>query len=152
MNLDKFQHAINVVENADILGLPFDIAIWAEKQQGFWRKFFYGRYTDNKTPCCAVGWMCRTKWFQDQGFVFDREGIPVYKGNLGYAAVAKFLEISEQEAAALFSPCDHEREHIGTKNRPNTAEAVVVDMRKLMEGYKKKSFENVPKLLIEEKV
>ncbi len=59
---------------------------------------------------CAMGWVAHRKMFRgfslDYGYGLGAGRVPVYQGEVNYAAVAKLFGITERDVTSLFGPSE----------------------------------------------
>lgn len=96
----------------------FDMSFWTAHEDEICDPHAWGEYIKNpkhicQSSACAIGWYClkvsprgqlKLKHQIDGGY------IPVYKNHKDFKAVAKFFNITQKEADALFSPDSYEDE------------------------------------------
>jgi hypothetical protein len=96
VHIERVTRAIALLRWVHAEFLPFDIADWFEEPE---------ETLNCGTAACAVGWMARDPWMQEQGLaIVDAE--PVYLGHtrsVGFYAVAAFFDIPHNLAQYVFT-------------------------------------------------
>jgi len=122
MNRKRMRRAIAILDRVHAENLPFDIGQWVSEPDNPY---------DCGTAACAAGWMARDAEFRAEGLVLTDEscvsvGFPAFELDVGFLAMAKFLDIDYDESCQCFDECYYDGD------TPPTAADVAARMRALM--------------------
>lgn len=97
MHIERWQHGIAILREVTREHKPFYLGFWVASEATPY---------DCDTAACAVGWMARYPWMQDQGLSL-RDGEPLFMGLRSFRALTIFFEISDDEAGHVFLTKDY---------------------------------------------